>query len=295
MKRTIRFSYDIGDKVTLVKVPSVKNMQLGKYITDRDFKPKDYVVSGLKCVFLESGEEKTLYRLDAYCDEYLQYHNWLTEDDIEGNGTSHEEVFTFLTVKGGDLSIGDLVYDGVYYGGRTRSYLEPRCTFAHLLRVDTLEAENLFLRGDALEDKSNWELYARSTVVEDFKNPNRNGSESKNKSFVCLLLKEDETKLIVEDYIKACKKDRFNIKKQPAESDAVKTLEKMGIYQKVLANYSKVKLAPDKDTTIQTAAIKKPAKKKKTKLDLSNTKVEDILNNMSQEQRQEMLSLLMKY
>ncbi len=288
MKRTIRFSYDIGDKVTLVKVPSFENMQLGKYIKDIDFEPKDYVVSGLKCVFLEGGEEKILYRLDAYCDEYIRYHNWLTEDYIEGNGTSHEEDFTFLSVKGGDLSIGDLVYDSLYYGASTKSYIEPECTFTRLLRVDALEVEKLESRS------SRWDLYASTTVMEDFQNPNNNGTKSINRSFVCILLREDETKLIVEDYIKACKKKRFNIKKQPAESSAVKTLKKIGVYQEVLANYNKVKLTFDKDTTIQTAAIKKPAKKKKTKVDLSDTKAEDILNNMSQEQRQEMLALLMK-
>ena len=290
MKRTIRFSYDIGDKVTLVKVPSVSNMQLLKYITDRDFEPKDYVVSGLKCEFLETGEERILYRLDAYCDEYLRYHNWMTEDYIEGNGTSHEEDFTFLSVKGGDLTIGDLVYDGMYYGSSTKSYLHPECIFTRLLRVDALEVEKLESRS------SSWDLCARTTIVEDFQNPYNNGTKSINKSFVCILLKEDESKLIVEDYIKACKKDRFNIRKQPAESSAVKTLKKIGIYQEVLANYDKVKLTTVKNTTIQTAAIKKSAKKKKTKADLSitkDTKAEDILNNMSQEQRQEMLALLM--
>ena len=43
----VKFKYNVGDIVTLMKKPSYNNMQFGKYVYDNEFTQKEYRIE--KC------------------------------------------------------------------------------------------------------------------------------------------------------------------------------------------------------------------------------------------------------
>lgn len=264
--KTVGFKYSIGDKVMLIKEPSWDNRATLYY--NRNFSPKEYRVKDLKYVIDKDGE-KVLYSLDAYCDEYLQFHNWLTEDFIAETENKHsfEEDIDFVSVDGEELSIGDVVYSSVYYGGKVNRYISPRLTFTAKISIDRMEyvMEGTFYSDGSVETVTRSEYFGEQIDNVRQSNTTRNG-------FTYVALKNPDTDF-ADEYIMACKLNRFNPFK---DEHAEKWLKIMGVLEYVEKNYKKV-------TNKKSA----PTEKKKSK-------VEDIFEGLTARQKKEMLKLLTK-
>lgn len=261
----ITFKYNIGDMVTLIKLPKYPNCSSRYY--EKEFSPKQYKIDGYKYAIRKNGKDEILYRLYAYSDDYLDYHNWITEDYIEGEGTTHTENIEFKSVDGEELKIGDTVYTGIYYGSnRDDCYVSLNMCF-----TKQVEITDLIYAGTST-DKFTYKLYG----TEIYPNGELNRTED---GFVPLAMK-NVTEQFVTDFVKACKERRenpSNEKKYDYEKRR-EWLKKLGVFEQVCKLYNK-------------PAVKKETKPKSTK---EKNTVKEIFSSLSEEQKKEMLKLLTK-
>lgn len=273
--KQIKFNYSIGDTVTLIQEPDYKNRQYLSY-RNTPFQPKEYKIRKFRYIVNDKGQENILYQLDAYLDEYLIYHNWLTEDYIQGQGTEHLENVDFVSVDGEQLNIGDHIYNDIYYGnyGNGNWYLSPSFTFTSYGKIISLictweegiNSDNKKIIYPIKEGTASAEKYwIKDSINENFT------------FFTSIALKNPGDKF-VEDYIKSCKKNRFNPfsdKVNPYDAKRVKEwLTFMGVYDQVKNNYNKITV-----------------KKKKTTVK-KDTLVDNIISQLNDKQKKELLKKL---
>ena len=214
-------------------------------------------------------EPKILYNLYAYCDEYIQFHNWIPESDLSGPTNEHEEDVTFISHDKEILSIGDVVAASVFYGDYEDSYLSPSLTFAYVGTIFGFEYE--IIRGSS---------FIRRTALID-----KNGSNEVE--FTPYLVKNFDEAFAFE-YVKFCKKDRFNpIKESERQySKNKKFLEEIHLWDKVLEIYNSwAKYRKDGKITEK----KKCVKKEKEKIDITK-----LLNSLSEEEKEELKKQLLE-
>lgn len=263
----ITFKYNIGDMVTLIMEPDYRNAV--RYPFRKDFKPKQYKIDGYKYAIRKDGKDEILYRLYAYCDDYLDYHNWITEDYFEGEGIPHTEDIEFKSIDGEELKIGDIVYTGIYYGrNRDDCYISPDFTFARMVKIT-----DLVYAGTSM-DKFTYKLYGN----ELYPNGEQNRAED---GFVPLAMKNVTEQFII-DFVKACKERKENPsnEKKYHYKERRKWLEKLGVFEQVCELYNKRTTEPKKQ-------------KKNNPVEKDDT-VKDILSTLSETQKIEMLKLLLK-
>ncbi len=284
MKYTVKFKYDGGDVVTLKKYPPYNQLSYG-HKRSHEFVPKQYKISGLKFVADEEGT-KVMYRLYAYCDDYLDYHNWLTEDYIEGEGTERVEELDFSGIRGTDIQIGDTVYADIYNGSKDNHYVYPYLTFTRKGTVLGYLYENeitFFVDGKKCEQQ-------RSSIMCDFYYPecwvNRNGTES---AWGVVKNIDDD---FIADYVKGCKWHRFNPEKKKDEERAKGWLELWGIYDKVCELYKKRPQPKKKPKTLKIDKIEKKTVVKNCSGYKVAEEVRAMLAGMSEEEKAEMLKQL---
>ena len=264
----ITFKYSIGDMVTLIMEPDYRNAVRYPFRFS-NFKPKQYKIDGYKFAIHEDGTQEVSYRLYAYCDEYLDYHNWLVEDYLEGEGTPHTEDIVFKSIDGEELKIDDVVYTGIYYGRNSDDYyISPDFTFAKMVKITDLVYATTSM------DKFVYKLYGN----EWYPNGERN---SKEDGFVPLAMK-NVTEQFVIDFVKECKERRENPSNENKGyyKNRRAWLEKLGVFEQVCELYNKRTTEPKKQ-------------KKNNPVEKDNT-VKDILSTLSETQKKEMLKLLLK-
>lgn len=115
---TLHYKYNIGDKVFLTKLPSYENRQYGTFSYSGDKEsllPKEYIVSGYGFDETYDGI-KQYYRLDAYCDEIIQYHNKITDDYLESSCECHpfDIESDMMSADGHIIKLGDSVFHHLY-------------------------------------------------------------------------------------------------------------------------------------------------------------------------------------
>jgi hypothetical protein len=268
----VKFKYNVGDTVTLLKRPSHENMQYGKYIYDNEFTPNEYRIEKCKCKMIGTEEPKILYNLYAYCDEYIQFHNWIPESDLSGPTNEHEEDVTFISHDKEILSIGDVVAASIFYGDYEDSYLSPSLTFAYVGTIFGFEYE--IIRGSSL---------IRRTALVD--------RDGKNEvEFTPYLVKNfDET--FVLEYVKFCKKDRFNPIKEADRPYAKHKvfLEGVHLWDKVIETYNNW-------NKVRQGAKKKNYKpnKKLPKVDPLQSDIKKLLKSLTEEQKEELKKQLIE-
>ena len=220
----VKFKYNVGDVVTLMKKPSHENTQLGKYIHEDEFTPKEYKIEKCLCRIIGTEEPKILYNLYAYCDEYIQFHNWIPEDDLSGTINEHEEDIEFISHDKEILSIGDDVIASAFYGDYENSYLSPSLTFTYVGTIVGFEYE--------INGFNEHKTIVRRALVE--KSDGTNHFE-----ITPYLVKKMDEKFAFE-YVKFCKKDRFNpIKESERQYSANKKfLEEIHLWDKVVELYN---------------------------------------------------------
>ena len=128
---SLYYKFGIGDEVRLVKRPS-NSTSLYNFWRHDDLPTETYKINGWGWTESEEGVFKKYYRLYAYCNKYLNYHNIIFEDEIEAVGETHpfDDVdLVFKSVNNDDVKIGMTGYSAIYYGGKDRSYISPLMTF----------------------------------------------------------------------------------------------------------------------------------------------------------------------
>lgn len=114
---TLNYKYGLGDKVKLIKMPSYDNWQYGVFSCDnREEKlPKEYVINGYGFDETEDGIEQ-YYRLYAYCDDLIQYHNHIPDECLEPAGECHpiEVESDIMSADGHVIKIDDSIFQGLY-------------------------------------------------------------------------------------------------------------------------------------------------------------------------------------
>ena len=271
----VTFKYEIGQMVTLTRCPSFDNMQLGKYVSEDSFKPKEYKVVSCFYQVDEDGNASILYQLDAYMDEYIQYHNRIPEAHLEGELHEHTEEIDFHDVNGEPLSIGDYAYSGIYYGTPDDHYVSPDFTFTRKMEIVGFVYANkgtFFINGIVKK-------YATTSAICYEVYP-KEDSRWKHSEATGLMVKTIDEKF-VEDYVKGCRSHRFNPTVDRYGDHHEEWLKTLGVYDEVCKLYKK------------RPSAKKKAEKKKTESNVSKD-VKAMLAGMSEEEKAEMLKQLMK-
>ena len=208
-------------------------------------------------------------------DDWLVYHNWLTEDYFEGEGTRHNKDVCFKSADGDDLSIGDVVYTSLYYGnGR----VSESCTFTKKTRVTKLiySKEKTYNPIEKIE----------GDILIDTLCPSINGSLNKKHSSFCNAVLKNVTEQFLRDFVKTCKDYRIDPcnEKLGGHKSRKFWLDELGIFDKVCELYgSRPKKSPSKKTSVVEKSFRKSETCKKVK---------DILSEMTDDEKKEMLKLL---
>ena len=284
------FKYDIGDVVTLVKLPDLFDKNRCRSFTSKHldvFSPKQYKVKGYSFTILEDGSYEYKYSLHAYCDDWLDYHNWLTEDYLEGEGTHHDKDICFKSADGADLNIGDIVYTSLYYGS---DVIGDSCsvsgTFTRKVRVTELIYTN--------EEFSVLTKKLVGDIIKEFHVP-VNGSWNKACE-LCNRSLKNITEQFIRDFVKTCKEYRINPRNEKLGDYKSRKfwLDEIGIFDDVCKRYNS---RSKKTSKVMEPEIKEASNKvssNKGSSDKTNKKIEEILSGLSDEEKKEMLKLLIK-
>ena len=284
------FKYNIGDIVTLVKLPDLFDKNRCRTFSSKHldaFSPKQYKVKGYSFTILEDGSYEYRYSLHAYNDDWLDYHNWLTEDYLEGEGTHHNADICFKSADGDDLNIGDIVYTSLYYGS---DVLGDSCsvsgTFTRKIRVAELIYTN--------EEFSVPTEKLIGDRIKEFYVP-VNGSWNKDCEFCNCSLK-NITEQFICDFVKTCKEYRINpLNEKLGDYKSRKFwLDELGIFDDVCKRYNS---RSKKTSKVREPEVKEASNKvssNKGSSDKTNKKVEEILSGLSDKEKKEMLKLLIK-
>lgn len=266
----VKFKYNVGDTVKLMKCPTHQNMALCNYVTESDFTPKEYVISKCKCVIKSDNEPKVFYNLHAYCDEYIQYHNWIPEDELEGDINEHIENVEFISHDNEVLHAGDTVLVDVFSGDYEHPSLYPAMTFGYVTEILSLE----------------YEITEKTSVI-------RKARVEKDKitmdEFTPYIVKHPDEKFAIE-YVKSCKLNRFNPIKEAEtkyRSHHKKLLESLKLWDKVVEiynNWNKIRTEKTPKNTTE--------KKTTTKKNIAKTNMKKLFESLSEDEIKELKKLI---
>jgi len=260
----VKFKYNVGDTVTLVRLPSFQNMQYGKYVHEDEFKPKEYKIEKCKCVIKCNNTVEVLYNLYAYCDEYIQFHNWIPDSDLEGTPNEHEEDVEFISHDKEILCLGDVVLCDVFCGDYEKPYLPPDMTFGY---VGTIV-------GFVYEINKGGRIIRTALIDRD--------GEQRSEFTPYLVKNIDET--FAFEYVKACKLNRFNPIKEAERkyrSRHMEILKGVNLWDKVVElynNWSKYRDGEKKKSTPKKKAPKNPLQ----------SDIKKLLKSLTEEQKEEL-------
>lgn len=284
------FKYNIGDIVTLVKLPDLFDKNRCRTFASKHlgtFSPKQYKVKGYSFTILEDGSYEYRYSLHAYNDDWLDYHNWLTEDYLEGEGTHHNADICFKSADGDDLNIGDIVYTSLYYGS---DVLGDSCsvsgTFTRKIKVTELIYTNEEFRVPTEK--------VIGDIIKEFYVP-VNGSRNKDCT-LCKCALKNITEQFICDFVKTCKEYRINPSNEKLSDYKSRKfwLDELGIFDDVCKRYNS---RSKKTSKVMEPEVKEASNKvssNKGSSDKTNKKVEEILSGLSDKEKKEMLKLLIK-
>jgi len=298
----VKFKYKAGDKVLLKK----KNLKIdevsGKtwhfyhsqywYCKTRDIAAPDEKEYEIKrcCWYMENdGVVHVCYWLDAYCDELIDYHNMIPEEWLEGDINEHEEEYDLTDACGKELKIGDKVYEYVVDGQNLfgKNELEAR--------IHASSWRELEICGFRLHEDIKVKAAAIFLGPDEYPSGKRINSNvhsghrftSEHLKCLCKELPDNLTELLVAKF-KEYKRKPFKFMNDEYGEDVWLDwwLKKFGLldeFNKAYKNWGKAKKSNVK---------KEKVKKDKKVEDLAKNQALETFNNMTDEQRNEMLKML---
>ena len=132
---TLNYKYSIGDKVLLTSMPMYRYWATSPFLErePESALPKEYEINGYGYEVTADGIRQ-FYRLHAYCDKLITYHNQVSEDILAPYGECHPFSIEsdVLSKEGRAIKIGDEVFESVYrrYYGSDTYFPNVSFTFA---------------------------------------------------------------------------------------------------------------------------------------------------------------------
>lgn len=300
MVKALHYKFGIGDKVRLVKRPSSSH-SLYNYWSHDDLPTETYKINGWGWTESEEGVFKQYYRLDAYCNKYLNYHNTIYEDEIEAVGETHpfdDEDLIFKSVNGDEVKIGMSGYDGIYYGGKKYSYISPDMKFT---QYGTVVKIRKFVENNSTElNPNNCSTEMRLTIRRNLNKTydkeqdcwtfTQNNHQSEfDRVFPYLFLTKIDEKFI-NDYVDEVFKRRDSgillNGKHPDYNIVKQWLNHMGVYDEILELAKKRKSGSVKKSSVENKKKNVGKSKKKT------NKLEELLAGLSESEREKLKKML---
>ena len=297
MSQTLHYKYGIGDTVKVVKRPSAFPGSCTNSSFMKDWPPaKEYKIQGCGWSVKEEGVYKQFYRLDAYCDDYLDYYNQLSEDEIEVIGEAHpfeDSETEYHDMNGEKIFIGMNVYYSCYFGEPKHPYIDSDLTFLSYGEVVgiTKFISNTGHKHSLSVKRIKSKHYNQETKKYEIGSGN-NWISSEYPYYVFSKVPETFVQDFIDDLF-----DKRNSKKlvdedQLDHSNIVNWLKFMGVYDKAMELYKARKSGkklPKKKTSAEKTPTtkKKPAKPKKQKVDL-----EAMLAGLSEADKEKLKKML---
>ena len=286
---TLHYKYNIGDKVFLTKLPSYENRQYGsfRYSDDKEsLLPKEYVVSGYG--FDETADGiKQYYRLDAYCDEIIQYHNKITDDYLEPSGECHpfELESNVMSADGHIIKLGDSVFYSLYnrYNGNDGTI--PNISFSftghgNVVSTHYFEEKNYKPRIQVTYERDFLCTYCIDGKVKEALDARRYGD--KHTEYVSQI-DYGIRPGYAEEFAKEISKKTNRWYLEHNKYDTEQWLKFLGVYDETMT-------AIDKWIKNRDGGSKPSVKKKKTKKD--DDKLQDFLSSLTEEQKKKLKEML---
>ena len=298
MVNVLHYKFRIGDEVKLVKCPS-SSYSLYNFCGNDNLLTETYKINGWGWTETEVGVFKQYYRLDAYCNKYLKYHNTIFEDEIEAVRETHpfdDDDLVFKSVNGDEIKIGMTGYDGIYYGGKDSSYISPSMTFT---KYGTVVRISKFVENNSTQLNPNYcSTEIRLTISRDLDKAYDDNNQcwtliQKHRSdfngvFPYLFLTKIDKKFI-NDYVDAIFKKRDSgillNEKHPDYIIVKQWLTHMGIYERV------IELAKKRKSRIKKKTLSSESKKTKSKKQ-TNSKLEELLAKLSESEKERLKEML---
>ena len=268
--------------------------------THDDLPTETYKINGWGWTESEDGVFKQYYRLYAYCNKYLNYHNIILEDEIEAVGETHpfDDVdLVFKSVNNDDIKIDITGYSAIYYGGKDRSYISPSMTFT---KYGTIVKISKFVEDNSIQLNRNNCCHAELNLTisvdldKTYDNDNkcwtltqRHSSERDGVFPYLFLTKVDEK--FINDYVDAVFKNRdsgilFN-EKHDGYNIVKSWLTHMDVYDEVL------ELAKKRKSGIKKETLSSESKKTKSKKQANNN-LEKLLAKLSESEKERLKEML---
>ena len=297
MSQTLHYKYGIGDTVRLVREPFGFPGSLAYGSFSKKWPPaKEYKIRGWGWLVEEEGVYKQFYQLDAYCDDYLDYHNRILEDDLEVIGEAHpfeDTELEYYDRNNEKIFIGMNVYYDVYYGDHKNPYINDALTFTRYGEVIGIE-----------KFRSNYDnknrLIVRCITDKHFNHDTNkyelSSGDNQTSSEIPYYVFSKIPETFAQDYINELFRKRnssyLGNEDNCNYSNIVNWLKHMGVYDEVMELYKARKAgkkpSKKKSTTDKTSSEKKKeVKPKKQKVDL-----ESMLANLSEADKKKLKKLL---
>ena len=288
MATSLHYKFGLGDEVKLICRPADTSSIYCCALFDNNLPDTIYKISGWGWVEEELGVFKQYYRLDAYCDKYLNYDNRIAEEEIIPVGETHpfdDTELVYKSVNGDEIKIGTTGYSSIYYGGENNTYISPDFTFTEWGTVQKITkfVEKSSVRKEVIMSEEVRNEYNRE--IKSYEPTQADGHLRTHFPYL-LLTKADDN--FIKEYVKSLGKRRIKAAlTDPKHHDyhCIKSwLENMGVYEEVC----KLAKRGSKSSSTKTTKPKKekqPTSKKKDKL-------EELLNGLSDADKKRLKEML---
>ena len=286
---TLHYKYNIGDKVLLVKLPSFDNRQYGSFRYSGDVEsllPKEYVVNGYGFEETDDGI-KIYYRLDAYCDEIIQYHNRITDEYLEPSGECHpfQLESDVMSADGHIIKLGDSVFSNLYNRYNGENGTVPNIDFSftghgNVVSTHYFEEKSHKPRIEVTYERDFLCTYCVNGNVREALDSRRYGDKhTEVASMIDYGIRPGYAEAFAEEISK--KSNRWDLEHNKYNIE--QWLKFLGVYDETMA-------AIDKWIKKRDKGSKSSAKKKKAKKD--EGKLKNILSTLTEEEKKKLKEML---
>jgi hypothetical protein len=248
--------------------------------------PKEYLVSGYGFDETEDGI-KQYYRLDAYCDEIIQYHNKITDDYLEPSGECHpfDIESDVMSGDGHIVKIGDAVFYSLYNRYNGKDGTVPNISFSftshgNVVSTHYFEEKNHKPMIEVTYERDFLCTYCVNGNVKEALDGRRYGD--KHTDFASMIdygIRPGYAEAFAEEISK--KSNRWYL--ECNKYDTEQWLKFLGVYEETMA-------AIDKWIKKRDGGSKSSAKKKKPKKD--EGKLKNILSTLTEEEKKKLKEML---
>lgn len=235
----VHFNYNIGDKIKLSKPVGWANQTS---LSNKGFNPeKVYEIDAYGWKDTGNGYVP-FYRVHAYCDEYLPYHNKLSEQEFIPFSETHSfDLDTdFYSTDGSLINIGDNVYYKLYWNDS-----EANCRFTFTGYGPVVELSFFHEKDKPYNEKRvtyRREFLCKKENGQDWLDDRRHGDKhTEFSSQITKVVPDEYAEIYVETLFKHRESYLLGNQKNCWYFEIKSWLEHIGIFDKVIELYNERK------------------------------------------------------